>query len=287
MDKTNRAVTIKATVDVIVSALLFSLGGIMIKLLPWSSFSINCCRSFFAAGVILLYMKYTHHKFLFNKAVLLGAVSNSAMSLTYVAAAKLTTAAAAIVLQFTEPIFVILIMWFFYHRKPSGDAVLTCVVTFGGIVCFFLENLSGRSVAGAALAILSGFAYAFVFLMKKFKNGDFESSIVLSFLINIVIGVWSVGGEKQFNMHILLILIIFSVLQYGLPYIFLSRGLDHVSPVTASLTSAIEPIANPIIVAVFYGETIGALAVAGAFMVLGASLFYNLRQIQISEKTDG
>ena len=73
-------------------------------------------------------------------------------------------------------------------------------------------------------------------------------------------------------------LVYLGVVQFGLSYVFLSRGLDAVSPVTASLTSTIEPILNPILVAVFYGETIGATAVIGALLVVGSATVYNVRQ---------
>ena len=74
------------------------------------------------------------------------------------------------------------------------------------------------------------------------------------------------------------LVLLLGVVQFGLSYVFLSRGLDAVSPVTASLTSTIEPILNPILVAVFYGETIGATAVIGALLVVGSATVYNVRQ---------
>lgn len=54
------------------------------------------------------------------------------------------------------------------------------------------------------------------------------------------------------------------------------EGLDRVSPVTASLTSTLEPILNPILVAIFCGETIGRTAVIGAVLVIGAAACYNV-----------
>ena len=80
------------------------------------------------------------------------------------------------------------------------------------------------------------------------------------------------------SLHIWFFVLLLGVVQFGLSYVFLSRGLDAVSPVTASLTSTIEPILNPILVAVFYGETIGATAVIGALLVVGSATVYNVRQ---------
>ena len=204
-------------------------------------------RSVLSFILIFAYQRTQGRKFVFNKMVLLGAVLNFVMALTFVMATKMTTAANAIVLQFTEPVFLILIVWIVYRQKPKKDAVLTCILVLCGIFCFFFESLSTGGMAGNILAIVSGVTYAGVFLIKKFPGGDFESSLI-------------------------------GIVQFGLSYVFLSRGLDRVSPVTASLTSTIEPILNPILVAIFCGETIGVLSIFGAVLVIGSATVYNLRQ---------
>lgn len=64
--------------------------------------------------------------------------------------------------------------------------------------------------------------------------------------------------------------------QVGLAYILLTIGLKTTPAVTASLVSGIEPVLNPILVAVFYHETIGPVALIGAVIVLVAVLAYNI-----------
>ncbi len=270
--------SIKGTIFVLLSAIFFSLGGVLIKMIPWSSLTIQSIRSIFSTVIIVGYMVLTKHRFVWNKSVLFGALLNFIMAVTFVSATKMTTAANAIVLQFTEPIFVILLLWIFYKKKPSKEAVITCVIVFLGILCFFFESLSAGGMMGNILAIISGITYAGVFLIKGFKNGDFESSLVVSNVISILAGLVSFTNETQNDGEIWFYIIILGSVQCGLSYIFLSKGLDFVSPVTASLTSTIEPILNPILVAVFYGETIGLLSMAGAVMVIGAAMTYSLRQ---------
>lgn len=270
--------SIKGTIFILLSAMFFSLGGVLIKIIPWSSITIQAVRSVFSTAVIAIYMILTKHKFKFNISVIIGAVLNFVMAVTFVSATKLTTAANAIVLQFTEPIFVILLLWIIYKKRPSKEAVITCIIVFTGILCFFFESLSAGGMLGNVLAIISGAAYAGVFLIKGFKNGDFESSLVVSNILSIVAGIPSFAGESEFSTEIWIFVIILGSVQCGLSYIFLSKGLDYVSPVTASLTSTIEPILNPILVAVFYGEMIGILSVVGAVMVIGSVLTYSLKQ---------
>lgn len=133
-------------------------------------------------------------------------------------------------------------------------------------------------MAGNLLAILSGFTYAGVFLIKKMPGGDFESSLLVSNVISTVIGIPFFAKESVFSPTIWVCVVLLGIVQFGLSYIFLSKGLDRVSPVTASLTSTIEPILNPILVAIFFEEKIGMLSLVGAVLVIGAATVYNLRQ---------
>lgn len=276
--------SIKGTIFVLLSAICFSLGGVLIKSIPWSSVTIQGIRSIFSSLVIGSFMLMRHQRFVVNKTVLLGAVFNTVMAFTFVAATKMTTAANAIVLQFTEPIFVILLLWVLYKKKPSKDALLACVVVFSGILCFFFESLSAGGMVGNMLAIFSGLTYALVMLMKGFKGSDFESSLLISNAISMIIGIPALLKETDYSVEIWGFMILLGVFQFGFSYVFLSKGLDYVSPVTASLTSAIEPILNPLLVAAFCGETIGALGIVGAVLVVGASTTYNVLQAMKTER---
>lgn len=269
----------------LLSAICFSLGGVLIKSIPWSSVTIQGMRSIFSSVVIGGFMLMRHQRFVWNKTVLLGAVFNTVMAFAFVAATKLTTAANAIVLQFTEPIFVILLLWMLYKKKPGKDALFACAVVFSGILCFFFESLSAGGMLGNMLAVLSGFMYALVMLMKGFKGADFESSLLLSNAMSIVIGIPFYLKETDYSMQVWVFMVLLGVFQFGFSYIFLSKGLDYVSPVTASLTSTIEPILNPLLVAAFCGEKVGVLAIIGAVLVVGASTVYNVLQAMKTEKT--
>ena len=280
--------SLRGTVYVLLSAICFSTGGVLIKLIPWSSMTIQGIRSIFSILVVGGYMLLRRQRFVWNKTVFWGAICNTVMAFSFVAATKLTTAANAIVLQFTEPIFVILLMWFIYKKKPGKDALIACAVVFAGILCFFFESLGAGQMAGDLLAILSGFTYALVMMMKKFEGADFESSLIVSNIISAVVGipVYFRDFSTAFVADAWAFMLLLGVVQFGLSYIFLSKGLDYVSPVTASLTSTIEPILNPILVAVFYGEKIGAAAVVGAVLVVGAAAVYNVRQSIQTEKSE-
>ena len=269
--------SLQGTVYVLLSAICFSLGGVLIKSIPWNSLSINMVRSVLSFILIFAYQRTQGRKFVFNKMVLLGAVLNFVMALTFVMATKMTTAANAIVLQFTEPVFLILIVWIVYRQKPKKDAVLTCILVLCGIFCFFFESLTQVEWREISLQLCRSDLRRRVF-DQKIPGGDFESSLMVSHLISIVVGIPFLMRETVFTPTVWGYVLVLGIVQFGLSYVFLSRGLDRVSPVTASLTSTIEPILNPILVAIFCGETIGVLSIFGAVLVIGSATVYNLRQ---------
>lgn len=266
----------KGYLFVFLSALCFATGGLLIKINSWSSMTINGLRSIFALIVFYVYFRSIGHKLRVNKTILFGAFANTGMCTTFVLANKLTTAANAIVLQFTLPIYIILLLWIFWKKKPDHVSVLTALLSFIGILFFFFDHLTVSGMLGNLLALLSGFLYAIVFLIKKMPNADFESSAMLSFVFNFMIGIPFYFQETTFRPVNLVSILLLGIVQIGLAFIFLAKGLDYVPPVAASLISMAEPVTNPILVAVFYGETIGIVSMIGAVIVLFSAAFYSI-----------
>ena len=258
------------------AALLFSIGGLCIKLVPWSPLAINGARNFISVILIGIYLKVIHHKIVINPAVLFGAVCMTGTTTLYTIANKLTTAANTIVLQFTAPVFVIFFMWMFFKERPKRMDIAASVVVFIGIICFFIDGLSSGNMLGNVLAVLSGVSYAGVFMMNSFEKSDSLSSIFLGQTLSAVTCVWFVFGETNFGATAIGGIVALGVFQLALAYIFMSKGLDEVPAVTASLTTAIEPILNPLWVALFYHEVISPLAFVGAVIVITAVVGYNL-----------
>lgn len=261
---------------VLMAALLFSIGGLCIKLVPWSPLAINGARNLISVILIGIYLKAIHHKIVINPAVLFGAVCMTGTTTLYTIANKLTTAANTIVLQFTAPVFVIFFMWLFFKERPKRMDIAASVVVFIGIICFFIDGLSSGNMLGNILAVLSGVSYAGVFMMNSFEKSDSLSSIFLGQALSAVTCVWFVFGETNFGVTAIGGIVALGVFQLALAYIFMSKGLDEVPAVTASLTTAIEPILNPLWVALFYHEVITPLAFVGAVIVIVAVVGYNL-----------
>ena len=266
----------KGILYVLIAAVLFSIGGLCIKLVPWSPLAINGARNLLSSIMIGIYMKTTRHKIVINPAVLFGAVCMTGVTTLYCIANKLTTAANTIVLQFTAPVFVIFFMWIFFKERPKRVDIVASVLVFVGIICFFIDGLSSGNMLGNVIAVLSGVAYAGVFMMNSFEKSDSLSSIFLGQALSAVTCIWFVFGETDFGMTAMGGILALGIFQVGLAYIFMSKGLEEVPAVTASLTTAIEPILNPILVAVFYHEMITPLSFAGAVIVVAAVVGYNV-----------
>lgn len=269
---------IPGAVYVFIAALLFSIGGICIKMVSWNALAINGARNLIASGIIFAYLKKTKHRLVINPAVLFGAVCTTGTTTLYVFANKLTTAANAIVLQFTAPIFVIFLSWLFFRKKPGRKDIITSVCVFVGILFFFIDGMASGNTLGNVLAVLSGISYAGVFMMNSFKKSDSLSSILLGQLMSAVIGLPFVFGETDFGMQSMAGILLLGVFQVGLAYIFMSKGLETTNAMTASLTSAIEPILNPVIVAIFWHEMIHPLSFVGAAIVIVSIVVYNLQK---------
>ncbi|MBQ6635092.1 MAG: EamA family transporter [Lachnospiraceae bacterium] len=278
MNTENKAQKIRGTLTMLSASVCFSLGGLLIKMVPWNPLAINGVRNLIASCVIGLYICFTHHRIKVNFTVLVGAVCMAGVTTMFTIANKLTTAGNAIVLQYSAPIWIILLMFVFFGKKPSRLEAVTIILVLAGILCFFFDSLSTGKIVGDLIAFLSGLFYAGMFMLNQFEKGDPLSSIVIGqFLCGLVLSPMALR-ETVFSPSALAAVFILGTVQVGFAYILFSIGTRLTDPVTASIINAMEPILNPILVAVFYGEMLGGLSLTGAAIVVGSILFYNIRQ---------
>ena len=258
------------------ASLCFSLGGMLMKIVPWNPLATNGARNLIACCVIGLYILLTKHPIKCNKTVLFGAAALAATTSLYAVANKLTTAGNTIVLQYTAPIWIILFMYLFFGQKPDKTALITVFIVLIGIVCFFLDSMSTGKWLGDVLALLSGITYALVFLLNRFEKGDALSSVFFGQLFCGIFLSPLVLKETVFTPGVLAAVFVLGSVQVGIAYIFFTTGTKYTEPVTASIINAIEPILNPTLVAIFYKETLGKLSLLGALIVIAGILFYDL-----------
>lgn len=267
----------KATVFVFLSAVFFSLGGLFFKIIPWDAMAISSARSLLAGVCIGIFLIVRKHRFVLNRTVVTAAAMICITNNLYAMANKLTTAGNAIVLQFSMPVFVILIMLTVYRRKPKLRELVTCFAVLAGIVCFFVDSLTAGNLLGNALALAAGFTYACFFIFNSREDSEPFTAILLSYAMAALIGLpqllrTDIAGS---GLPILLAVLGLGILQQGAGQVCLALGIKETSPVTAGLISGIEPILNPVLVAVFYHELLTPLSLAGGAIVLVSILTFN------------
>ena len=266
----------KGLVFVSIAAVLFSVGGLGVKLIPWKGLSISCFRSLLAVVVLLLFAKAIHHPLRLTRGVVIGAVAVCCNSVFFTIATKLTTAANAILLEFTSPIFVILFLWLFFRERAKKLDVIACVFVFCGIACFVLDGLSAGNLTGNLVAPVSGIGYAGVFLLNRIPGGDPLFSTILGHGLCFVIGLPFAVRETVFTGQAVGCAVLLGIFQLGLAYVFFTTGIRTAPPVSASLVSGVEPILNPVLVAIVVGETLTGLSIVGGIIVFVTIMVYNV-----------
>ena len=264
----------------LLASFCFSLGGLFLKLVPWNPLAINGARNLIASLVIGLYLLAIRHRLRLNPTVLAGAACFSGVTTLFTMANKMTTAGNAIILQYTVPVWIVVLMYVFFGKKPGKLEIISILIVLAGILCFFFESISSGKILGDLLALVSGVFYAGVFMLNQFEKGDALSSIFWGQLMTGIFLSPMVRWETDFSPQVLSCVILLGLVQVGLAYIFFSTGTKYTDPVTASMINAIEPVLNPTLVAVFYGETLGMLSLVGAAIMIGDILFYNIRSVR-------
>ena len=281
----DRSAAAKGTLFVFLSAVFFSIGGLFMKLIPWNGLAINSARNVFSVLVLAAFFRIRRHKLVINRTVLIGALAIVGTNILYSLANKLTTAGNTIILQFTAPIWVMVFSSLLLKKKPGRLDLIAAAFVFAGVICFFIDSLSSGHLAGDLLALLSGIFYAGVFMMNAREDSDSLSSVLIGMVLNVLTGLPFLIREQPFSagMDVWTPVLVLGIFQLGLAYVFLTEGLAITPPVTASLISGIEPVLNPLLVAVFYGEMLTPLSLVGAAIVFLSVIGYNLIRLKQAE----
>jgi drug/metabolite transporter (DMT)-like permease len=208
---------------------------------------------------------------------LLAAFCLGATTVLFVFSNKLTTAAAAILLQFTAPVFIVLIHLLVYKRKPHPVQLLTVLTTMAGMVLFFVEQLdSAGGLLGNILAVLSGLSFAGVFVCNRRPDVNPDESLHLGFMLNAAVGLPFAFFETTPDPAAWGAVAVLGIVQVGLAYVFFSKGIKKTPALLSCLITALEPVLNPLWVAIAYHEVPGVNALAGGVVIVSSVAAYNV-----------
>jgi drug/metabolite transporter (DMT)-like permease len=261
------------------AAVLWSTGGLFIKAVSLDAFGVTMWRSLLAGVAIAVVMRVRPFSPWREGWITWGAaISYALMLLLFVSATKLTTAANAIFLQYTAPLYVLVLGTLFLSERPTRLDVVTVGVAFGGMALFFVGQLDATDLAGNACAIASGVAFASFLVFLRLPGCAPETrprSMVLgnALLVAVTFGVTVARGTTETftpGPADIAGLLWLGIVQIGLAYVLFGFGIAHIAALEATLIGMLEPVLNPIWVFIFLGETPGWWAVAGGLVIVAA-----------------
>lgn len=252
------------------AALCWSLAGLLFKYVEWPGLAAAGGRGLIAA-LFLLAVSWRSLRFTWSPLQLSAAAGYAACTVLFTMANKMTTAANAILLQYTAPVWIALLgAWFLGERATRADW-FTIAAVFGGLALFFYEGLQLNNIAGLVVALIAGVGFALMtLLMRKQKGGSPLESIILGNLLSFLIGLPSLLTAPALPASGWAALLLLGTVQLGLAYLLYSRAIVHVTALEAVLIPVLEPILNPIWVLLAFGERPGRFALLGGAIVLGA-----------------
>ncbi len=260
----------KAVGFLLLAALGWSLAGVLFKLVDWPPLAAAGGRGLVSA-LFLIAVFGRQLRFTWSPLQLGTAFVYAGCTVLFAIANKMTTAANAILLQYTAPVWIALFgAWLLKERATRADW-LAIGASFAGMALFLYEGLQLNNLAGILVSLASGvFFAAMIMLLRKQKDSSPIESIILGNLLGFLISLpvmWTAGMPPAGSIVALVVL---GVVQLGIPYLLYARAIPHVTALEAALIPVIEPILNPVWVMLFIGERPSPLALLGGVIVVGA-----------------
>lgn len=257
----------------LITVVLWSTSGFLIKLLPWNALAISGARSAIAAVVFWTYLR--HPNFTWSGAQIGGAIALVLTQTLFISATQLTTAANAIFLQYSAPVFVALFGWWYLGERVRVADWLAMLAIFGGMFLFLVDGFSGSGLIGSLMAVLAGISMAWLILfLRKQKDGSPLETVLLGNVIAALIGLpfilWETGTGTSLGWNEIAILGFLGLFQLGIPFILYSQAIRVLTAVESVLILTLEPILNPLWVFIVIDERPGPLAMLGGAIVLVA-----------------
>jgi drug/metabolite transporter (DMT)-like permease len=275
---------------VLLAVLLWSTGGVLIKLTTLDAFAVNLGRSLFAAITVAV---FTYKKGLkLDKFTLLTSFLYAGTLTCFVYANKNTTAANAIFLQYTAPIYILILAPFILKEKFRVDDLITVVICLMGMSLFFLEpqnaenKLAANVFWGNVAALVSGLFFGLYFILLRHPRSLQKNPALSVFYGNILIVLLMLplifsNPPAQINSNDILAILFLGIFQIGIAYVLFTNGIaGGVRSLDASIIGFIEPLLNPIWVFLIIGERPSIWAIVGGAVIIAAVIFHTIKSNQ-------
>lgn len=272
---------------VFAAAVLWSTGGLFIKWTSISGLELSFGRSLCAAITVAIFTR--HEGFGLNRITAVTSVLYAALLILFVLATKETTAANAIFLQYTAPVYLLILEPLIYKEKFRRRDLIVVIACVLGMSLFFVGKLQPKDVTGNLLALASGFCFACYFLLlrhSKARAVNRASSVIYGNLLVVLVcapaGLGVIGQMDRFDVFAVMYL---GVVQIGLAYTLFTVAMARgVRSLDAGIVGYIEPLLNPIWVFLVIGERPTKWALIGGAIIVVAVIVHTLIEARRGRK---
>ena len=266
---------------VVGAAVLWSTGGLFIKWTSLTGLELSFGRSLLAAVTVAIFTR--REGFGLNRVTALASVLYAALLLLFVLATKQTTAANAIFLQYTAPVYLLIFEPLFYKEKFRSTDLAVVIACVLGMSLFFVGKLRPQDVVGNLLALASGLCFAFYFLLLRHSTSrsvNRASSVIYGNLLLVLVA--APAGLKalpHLTSHDAISVVYLGVVQIGLAYTLFTVAMARgVRSLDAGIVGYIEPVLNPIWVFLVLGERPTTWALVGGGIIVAAVVCHMLME---------
>ena len=264
---------------VFAAALLWSTGGLFIKWTTLGGLELSFWRSLFAIFTVAFFTR--HEGFGLNRLTAVASVLYAILLILFVMATKTTTAANAIFLQYTAPVYLLILEPIIYKEKFRSRDLITVLVCLGGMALFFVGQLRPQDITGNIFALTSGFCFALYFLSLRHPRArevNRASSVIYGNTLAVLMTApWGLATITSLTTHDLMGVAYLGVIQLGVSYTLFTVGMAHgVRSLDAGIICYIEPVLNPVWVFLVLGERPSAWALLGGTIIIVAVIGHML-----------
>jgi drug/metabolite transporter, DME family len=264
---------------VFAAAFLWSTGGLFIKWTTLAGLELSFWRSFFAIFTVAFFTR--HEGFGLNRITAVASVLYAVLLILFVMATKTTTAANAIFLQYTAPVYLLILEPIIYKEKFRSRDLVTVLVCLGGMGLFFVGQLRPQDITGNVLALASGFCFALYFLLLRHPRArevNRASSVIYGNTLAVLMTApWGIAAISSLTAHDLIGVAYLGVIQLGVSYTLFTVGMSRgVRSLDAGIICYVEPVLNPVWVFFILGERPSSWAILGGSIIIVAVVCHML-----------
>jgi drug/metabolite transporter, DME family len=264
---------------VLAAALLWSTGGLFIKWTKLSGLELSFYRSLFAFITVAIFTR--KEGFGLNRLTAVASVLYAVLLVLFVLATKQTTAANAIFLQYTAPVYLLILEPLIYKEEFRRRDLITVLACLGGMTLFFVGQLRPQDVTGNLMALASGLCFALYFLLlrhSKARAVNRASSVIYGNLIAMVfLAPVGLAALDKIDLRDAFSFIYLGVVQLGLAYTLFTLAMARgVRSLDAGIICYIEPVLNPVWVFLAIGERPSKWALVGGTIIIAVVLLHTL-----------